>query len=106
PMLRPTSRPANSSVRRRRHIMSLLNEARSKAQWLVLIVSVIFVAVHIFGSTPSPYGQFVPFSPIVGRLWIISGIATFFLAAFTVPRWQSFVGWAALLVVFYLIESI
>lgn len=80
-----------------------LKSARDEAQWWVIGSSALFLFVHLIAWSVYPPTS-VP--RLVASLWLLSGSVTLFLSLFTIPRWQSFVGWIVILGVGWNIFSV
>jgi hypothetical protein len=72
---------------------------RNRAKWFAPGIAIIFVLIDFFGSRAYPMWQGMRFPVWLDFLFIAIGLSTLFLAVICIPKWQSFVAWAALLLV-------
>ena len=83
-----------------------LKSARDEARWWVLGSSMLFFCTHWAASAAYPAWKGATFPGWVAGLWLLSGSVTLLLSIFTLPRWQSLVGWLVMLFVLWNILNI
>jgi hypothetical protein len=72
---------------------------KDRLKWLTLAAAFNYFLTDVFGSRAYPQWKGQGFPTILELLWQVSGTATVVLTAMTLPRWQSVVGLATVLLV-------
>lgn len=87
--------------------MQTLSQFRERYRWIPVIAGLAFLLIHVFACLAfKPLRNIHDAPALVAFAWFAAALITLALSVAIIPKWQSFVGFSVILLVFWNIVNI